>query len=648
MTAYTDFARVAVAVLELDLDKCTRTFGVSPCVAGRKNSGTAQAGASSTITLAAGASAVDDAYNNMTVRITGGTGSGQERKISDYVGATKVATVSVAWTTTPDATSTYDVIDRPNACYNTFETCQDKTNYAKTTQTLRFCSEGAPLPAGIAMRPYVSQIATAPTVIELNQGLARRATSSITLRDEPDGDTETDPYITDRGTAAQGTFWTRLLARSPNYVGRFARIRRGYAATPWDWAQFVDELYIIDSIKGPSQSGTVSVVLKDILKLADRTQMPKPTDGKLTVAMIATDLSLTLDSGKGAQYDATGYVILKDEIIEYTGKAGDVLSWPSTAYRGKFGTTAMTHKVDETVQLCKAFIDQKVTDVLKSVLNEAGISNSYIDTALMTSEDDTWLGTKYHITAILTKPNEANRYIKELCFESNSVLWWSPVDQKVKFRVIMPRLSTGIPALTEAANLIEDSVSVESMDDQRLTYSGMKYGLIDYSKTRDEAANFALGNIYIDGDAESANQYNDRRSENTFSQWLSSPNAVAARAWVARRVGYYRNAPRKLKFKLDPKDDTFAVGDLVDITTAKLTDAAGAPLKTRVLVLRKDKKGTHLDIEAMTTKFGRRYAFINDNGVPNYPSATAAQRDKAFICNASGKMSNGDDGYIIC
>ena len=73
------------------------------------DTGTAQAGAAATITLQAGASAVDDAYNGATIKIDSGTGSGQYRTLSDYVGATKVATVSSAWTVTPDATSVYTV-----------------------------------------------------------------------------------------------------------------------------------------------------------------------------------------------------------------------------------------------------------------------------------------------------------------------------------------------------------------------------------------------------------------------------------------------------------------------------------------------------------------------------------------------------------
>jgi hypothetical protein len=87
--------------------KITLTASASVFHDGR--TGTAQAGTSTSITLDSGASGTDDIYNGSTVTITGGTGSGQIRVISDYVGSTKVATVSVAWATTPDNTSTFSV-----------------------------------------------------------------------------------------------------------------------------------------------------------------------------------------------------------------------------------------------------------------------------------------------------------------------------------------------------------------------------------------------------------------------------------------------------------------------------------------------------------------------------------------------------------
>lgn len=72
-------------------------------------SNTAQAGAATTITLDASASAVDNFYNNALILLTGGTGAGQARFITGYVGATKVATVAT-WATTPDITTTFTLL----------------------------------------------------------------------------------------------------------------------------------------------------------------------------------------------------------------------------------------------------------------------------------------------------------------------------------------------------------------------------------------------------------------------------------------------------------------------------------------------------------------------------------------------------------
>lgn len=73
-------------------------------------SGTAQAGAAGSITLDASASATDDIYNDQWVYITGATGAGQARRISDYVGSTKVASVEPNWQVNPDSSSTFAIL----------------------------------------------------------------------------------------------------------------------------------------------------------------------------------------------------------------------------------------------------------------------------------------------------------------------------------------------------------------------------------------------------------------------------------------------------------------------------------------------------------------------------------------------------------
>ena len=74
--------------------------------------GTAQAGGSTTITLASGESSIDDYYNGSVIFLTGGTGAKQYRQITDYDGMTKVATVDSAWGTNPDSSTTYQIMGR--------------------------------------------------------------------------------------------------------------------------------------------------------------------------------------------------------------------------------------------------------------------------------------------------------------------------------------------------------------------------------------------------------------------------------------------------------------------------------------------------------------------------------------------------------
>jgi hypothetical protein len=74
------------------------------------DSGTAQAGTSTTLTLKNATSYTsDDQCNGLSLHLTGGTGSGQYRHVSDYNATTKVATVFPAFTTTPDNTTQYSI-----------------------------------------------------------------------------------------------------------------------------------------------------------------------------------------------------------------------------------------------------------------------------------------------------------------------------------------------------------------------------------------------------------------------------------------------------------------------------------------------------------------------------------------------------------
>ena len=433
--AASDFGRALIELVEIDLDKCTNTYGVAPCTA------------------------------------SGAAGS---------------------------------------ECYNTYKTCQAKATYVKGTKTYRFCGRGSPLPAGELVRPYIEDVSGSPTEIDTKQGLAKRASITVKLTDEPDSDVDTDPYISTRA-AASGTFWSRLLARNHNYAGRFARVKRqlvlpdsnGRAIWTTSDVGFTSELYIIDAIKGPAR-GEMTITLKDPLKLADRVQSPFATDGKLASAVTSSTTTLPLNAGQGAQYDEYGYpcwVLVGKEIIKIDSRSTDTLNVNASGH-AQFGSVAAAHNSGDNVQLCRVWSSAVFTNALKDLLNEAGISNSYIDTAQMTSEDTNWLGSKYYITACLIKPTDISTYIKELLEQSNSLLWFDVLTQKVQFKVNAPAVpGATVSTLDESANLIEGSVVVESLDAERLTRAAISYAKTSPVDNDSDQGNYLRTDIYVDADA---------------------------------------------------------------------------------------------------------------------------------------------------
>lgn len=73
--------------------------------------GTAQAGASNSITLAAATTATENELRGKKLYLTSGTGAGQSNRITAYNSSTKVATVACAWATNPSSDTTYMVED---------------------------------------------------------------------------------------------------------------------------------------------------------------------------------------------------------------------------------------------------------------------------------------------------------------------------------------------------------------------------------------------------------------------------------------------------------------------------------------------------------------------------------------------------------
>lgn len=629
-------------------------------------------------------------------------------------------------------------------CYQTYGTCKDKPNYSRGSKMRQYCLRGMAIVPGETMRPYITGSTFSPTEIPVGGGLAQRSHITVTMADEVCADYEDDPYIASRAAPAQGTYWTRNLARNYNSAGRKFELLNGYITDPFDWEVFQTELYVIESIKGPD-NGNVTFTLSDVIKPLDKSMLPTPTSGALTADFKAIEhthyaagggaasivlhqdaspvdgayvgmecyiaqntgagqrrtitayvgetrtatvsawavvpdttsvyevsaLSINVGSGNGAQYanpvneifnsgifngaifntgSATPdiqyqYICIGDEVIRYTAKDGDVLSWPSSEYRAQFGTPREDHGKDDGVQQCYAPVDKSVTDVIQEICNAAGVADTYIDLAGLAQEDADWLGAVARITACIPAPEKASSLLNDLLRDLNMYAWPDPVAQKIKFKADMPQLAGAVKEITPVET-IGKSMQVVPLDDLRITQAYISYAPFSATGSNSSRQDFKHTNGYRDAGAESANEYNGVVQKQIFSKWLSSANELHARALVARKRRRFRNAPFRAKFKLDPRDEV-GMADLIDVTSNNKTSATGAPLKVRMRVTKLQGAGNQ-DVEAVSTTFEGRNAFIAPFGCPDYADATEEQRAMyAYICDANEKMPDGTGGYLI-
>lgn len=536
----------------------------------------------------------------------------------DYI-ATEAAAIGL-----PDGVA-YRVLEVGGECYNAFRTCQDRDNYARIVKPIRFADEGATVPLGQEIRPTITRKNFATTKIDLEKGLARRGLATFTLKDESGPDTQ-DPYFKTRVTPAGGTYWSRTLARTPNYSGRGGMIRRAYltstVAGVWDPSEFVEESYIIEEIKGPDSSGRVQVSLKDPVKLADRQKLPAPSDGDLAAELTETDLSLSLDPpGIGADYPAAGYVRVGSEIIQYTGNAGDVLSWPDLSFRGSWGTEVGTGAVGGAVQLCKVWVNTPATEVLREMLEAADVPSGSIDLVGFAAEEQEWLGDNFNVTTNLSAPEAISRLLSDLLGNLRAYMWWSPGEQLVKFRVFAPEspASPQLKRLTEDAEIVEGSVRVERLDDLRSTLRTLYYELKSAVANRKEPASYLRARLAVDRDAEDPREYGDRRIVDRFSRWWDARNDIGGKAVVGRALGYYRDPPLEIQARVSAKDTDIIEGDQLDIEIGEIADFEGRPVAVRTLVLKRTDRDGEVGLVLRSTRFGRPYGFIAPpGGAPGY------------------------------
>ena len=528
-------------------------------------------------------------------------------------------------------------------CYNTFRTCKDRVNYAKSTKDYKFTSADQPVPFRTGERPYLSSVNYHPT--EIKTSLTVNARVDLKMIDEPDTDIGIDPYVGSRASV-QGTFWKKLIARNPNYKGRSIKVYEGFEGLAE--ADFVQSWYgIIDNISLEGAAVTIEGV--DVLKKLSEIEVPVKRDLYLTGDLDAVSLQLTLNSATAI--GTNGFLRIGDEIIGY-GTVSTLSMIVSDCTRAEFNTAATSHNTKDKVQECRYYPagDPFTGHMLTMLKTDGGISTDYINEPAFTSASTWPIAEGIYYAAIISEPMKLNDLFYELVDLCDSRVWVAE-DLKINIsRVVGNRPSRPFTTWTDEANIILGSGAVDLNEESRITRASIYFD--KYATGDDEKpAGYNRLAVAIDANAESSKEYNDLLEKKMFCRWMpSSANAstaldAAAKAWVSRRIMNYRDALPIIQVEVERKDSDSKVGEYIHLDTDELLMVTGADSTGRYQIISRDFGISKARYKLQKVP-RRRIAYIQ-SGTEGYTSASSAAQEHGFISDSSGYMSNEDEGYMI-
>ena len=552
-------------------------------------------------------------------------------------------------------------------CYNTYETCQVRDVYNKGSLTLRFMTPTANIPkngnvyfpALKSVSAFSSSVNIAGSIPEYGK-LGKRAKVTVNLSDFPYHDRYTDKYQSGRvdGTAQtdeggynpseRGTFFTKLKSRFPQYAGRPLRVIDAYV-DGGTLTVLQTRHFIITDLKGPNDNGAVTIEAKDVLTLAEKKSAvaPRPNTGELAADIDESALEITLTpSGIGdEEYPASGYGVIGGEIVTFT-RSGDTITLTGRAVRG---SEIDEHSEGDTFQVAIDYEDQYLSQVMDDLLsNYTDIDASYLPTTDWQQEAERWSATLRLFTTI-TEPTPVAELLGELSI-LGATIWWDDVDQEIKLSMSKPISPFETPKrLTDDNNI--KSISQEDKDEDRLTQIHFYVDQSDPTEDVDNKSNYNQVRVTIDTEAELSDSYNDTRIREIFCRWLNQGETAIVRIRALRLLQRFNSAPKRFKIKLDAKDISISLADVLSLSSRIVTDETGNPTPTFVEVIKRSEPiaGHEVDIEAQSYLYLGKYGYIMENTANLYGSATDLEKATGcyIVDEATLAFADGSGPYEI-
>lgn len=445
------------------------------------------------------------------------------------------------------------------------------------------------------------------------------------------------------GYTPVGAFFQRLRGRDPYFAGYAMRVNRARVVD----GAFVDvrTTHYIATEFTPS-GGEAEWDGVDVLDLAanDRAVVPMPSGGRLLSGLSAGGSSLVLTpEGVGADYATSGYVTIGKEIIRYSGKSGDTLTG---LVRGRFNTVATDHRAFAAVQEAWEYTGPAYLALRALLIDFAKVPSSWVPTAEWAEEASFWFSV--NVQVIVTSPFSVAKLIGELSILGFS-LFTDLEAQKIRFRAnrpLFPAERAIAPAITDAD--IVGEPKYDGRDSERLTRVEFRSVQIDPTAgVADD--NFVQQQLTIAGDAEDPRAHGDVRYRLEKTRWLNQGAQATVRILAQRYLRRFSTAPERVTVRVKRrKYGALKLTDVVNLSTRKIPNGWGVIDRAQYQIIKKDPANDgEIDFTLQRFDYSGTFGFWAPNDAPDYDAATEEQKDQMAFWgpNTGDTFSDGRPLY---
>lgn len=428
--------------------------------------------------------------------------------------------------------------------------------------------------------PALAGYNTAPTVLNVASGskdkspLGYRAVCQVNIKDFPWNDIDTDPYVSTRTYVPDqiGSFWSKWLARNPFHVGYTLNVYEGLVGQRL--SEMTKREYVIEKIDRGKDG--VSITAKDILrKITDTNQTaPYLSKGELSAAITNSQTTMTVSGALISEYEAAGYARINSEIVSYTQiyeTTGGNLFF-SGLTRGVAGTTAASHSQNDRVQRVIYYNTRPFNEILYDLfVNWGGIPDRYIDATVWAAEKTTYR-PDYNFTTYIAEPTKIDELAGEVCLQAIANVWWDERVQKIIMKAVKPEPAPVL--LTDDDAIVAGSFVIKEKPEERASQTHVYYLQRTPIPNVTEKTNYSRVSVYIDVDKQI--QYGgEPQVRELFCRFISTQ--ALANTLAQTYLNRFSDVRREVQFDLSSKDiENIWTGSVITIRHYLDVDFTGA------------------------------------------------------------------------